>query len=1203
MRAGARALWVGTRGTGAFRIEGPVRQARTAANELSNGRVSAIAVDSADVWIGTATGLNHVRDGRTLVYDTRHGLPSVDVRALEPAAGGGVWVGTGAGVRLLRGGRLSALSGAQVLDGHDIRALAVARDGALWIGTRTGLFQWNRGVLRRFGRAEGLENGFVSALLIDRDGRLWVGTSGGGLRWLRDGRLVEPALQTPLPSADIRALHQDRAGNVWVATNDAGVALLTETWIVALGPTQGLPGEIALPIMEASDGGVWIGTYGNGLVRLGGNARRTFTMRDGLSSNHVIALAEGTRGVVWVGTREGLNRIAPDGAVRRYTTRDGLSDPAINALYRDPNGVVWVGTNAGVARIDGERLRSFRQLPLGKQSVHVMLRTDDGTLWLGSDAGLLRFDGRAFQRFTTREGLPSDAVYALHEDRDGNLWIGTSAGLALRVEQGFSIIAARQGLPASGVFTILEDDSDRFWLSSNSGLLTVARAELLAVAEGRQAQLTPRRFDDRDGMPSSEANGNFQPAGWRMRDGTLWFPTMKGVAIVDPARLAAARRPPTVVIERVLVDDTVVVRSSDAVVGPGVGHFQVDYAALAFVGGERVEFRYRLRGASDDWANARDGRIAHFGAVEPGQYVFEVQAREPGGEWGSAARTTLELRPWFYQTRTFYAAVVIAVLLLALALHRQRLRSLSVRARELAALATERERAERRYRAIFENAVDIVFTTDLDGVVTSINQKGAAVLGYGVEEIVGRKLADALPPEVAERWQRRLERARTRATTSPEPVQGSLVMKSRELVPVEVAFQLLVEDERPVGLQGIARDLTERRLLEEQVREAQKMEAVGRLAGGVAHDFNNLLTAIRGHTELLLDRPGLAPEARNDLVQIRGAAERAASLTRQLLAFGRKQMMRPRNVELNEVIRDFEKMLSRVLGEDIQLFIDLELGLRPVRVDPGQLEQVLLNLVVNARDSMATGGTLRLRTYSTLVEAPQPRGAERGLARGEYAVLEVADTGCGMDADVQARIFEPFFTTKEQGKGTGLGLSTVYGIVRQSGGQISVTSQPGAGSTFRVYLPQVDEAASAAVSSAASSTAVRGGSEVVLLAEDEPAVRDLTRRILENMGYQVLAAVNGVDALDVASRFGGRIDLLLTDIVMPQMSGTDLARRLAAIRPELRVLYMSGYSDEALAPHVNGAEIALRQKPFAPEVLALRVRQALDASSPARAPS
>jgi len=389
---------------------------------------------------------------------------------------------------------------------------------------------------------------------------------------------------------------------------------------------------------------------------------------------------------------------------------------------------------------------------------------------------------------------------------------------------------------------------------------------------------------------------------------------------------------------------------------------------------------------------------------------------------------------------------------------------------------------------------------------------------------------------------------------------------------------------RKLGAVVALNDVTERKQLEEQYRQAQKLEAIGRLAGGVAHDFNNLLSVILGYGDLCLQGDAVDDRLRERIEHIRSAAQRAVTLTRQLLTFSRKQVVELQVVDMNGLLGETTRMLQRLIGEDVRIVVRLGEELGRIQADPGQIEQIVMNLAVNARDAMPRGGTLTLETANVELEEAY---AERhpGVRAGPYVRLVVTDTGVGMSAEVMARIFEPFFTTKEQGKGTGLGLATVYGIVRQSGGNIEVESAPGRGTSFRVYLPQVD---APAPSVARQETAIAPhGIETIVVVEDEEDGRTLIVETLEHHGYKTLAAADAAEAVDVSERYEGPIHLLMTDIVLPDMSGRDLARHLTSQFPDLRVLYTSGYADEAGPTFI--------QKPFGLTALARKVREVLDA--------
>jgi len=535
------------------------------------------------------------------------------------------------------------------------------------------------------------------------------------------------------------------------------------------------------------------------------------------------------------------------------------------------------------------------------------------------------------------------------------------------------------------------------------------------------------------------------------------------------------------------------------------------------------------------------------------------------------------------------------------------------------ALAIERKRtedalrrAEERYRAFIAQSTEGIWRFEmkrplavdlpteemierffLDSYLAECNDAMAQIHGFGsAREIAGKRLAEFLVRSDP----RNVEFLRAFAESGFRLSDVESHEVDREGRPKIFLNNLIgvVEDGHLVRAWGSQRDITERRRLEDQIRQSQKVEAVGRLAGGIAHDFNNILTAILGTTQILENELGPDGRHRAEVEEIRRAAERAADLTRQLLAYSRRQVLAPRALDLNVVVAGLEPMLRRLIGEDVELATRLAPGVASVEADPGQLGQVIVNLAINARDAMPQGGKLVIETANAELDAAFVR-THAGAVPGAYVQLSVSDTGIGMDEETRSHLFEPFFTTKEIGKGTGLGLATVYGIVKQSGGYIWVDTEAGRGTTFRICLPR-----SSGVPEAATprdpATAPAGGAETILLVEDEEAVRTLTTRALTARGYTVLVAANGPDALRLAEPLAAPIHLLLTDVVMPEMSGRELTRRLTASRPGLRVLYMSGYSEEAIARHgVLDPGTAFLQKPFTPDALAWRVQEVLSA--------
>ena len=485
--------------------------------------------------------------------------------------------------------------------------------------------------------------------------------------------------------------------------------------------------------------------------------------------------------------------------------------------------------------------------------------------------------------------------------------------------------------------------------------------------------------------------------------------------------------------------------------------------------------------------------------------------------------------------------------------------------------------SEERMRQIFAHVSDALFIVDDSGTILDANPAATTLTGKALDDLRSTPLADVLPELDGED----VSVGQPRLTNS---LAGSTATRVLDIQSARFAPGVRVYT---------VRDLTKQRQLEEELTQSRKMDAIGQLAGGVAHDFNNLLTVIMSYSSLLLGDIEATDPRRQDVQEISDAAERAAALTGQLLAFSRKQVMHTRPISINAVITGVEKMLRRLIGEDIELVTSLGDSLHLVNADPGQLEQVIINLAVNARDAMPNGGKLSIATSNAEIP-PDSRRKNVGKSENGHVMLAVTDTGIGMTREIQQRVFEPFFTTKEQGKGTGLGLATVYGIVTQSGGEVHLHSQPNKGTTFRLFFPALATAAES-VPAVAETSAVPRGDETVLIVEDDAALRALAARVLEASGYKVLLARNGVEALALCAGYDGKIDLVASDVVMPEMSGRPLVEKLAETRAETKVLFMSGYTDDdVMRRGVLDGRTAFLQKPFTATQFATKVRDVLD---------
>ncbi|MBR9981063.1 MAG: PAS domain S-box protein [Desulfatitalea sp.] len=514
--------------------------------------------------------------------------------------------------------------------------------------------------------------------------------------------------------------------------------------------------------------------------------------------------------------------------------------------------------------------------------------------------------------------------------------------------------------------------------------------------------------------------------------------------------------------------------------------------------------------------------------------------------------------------------------------------------------------SERKYRLLADNTLDAIWTMDLDLLFTYVNPASLAITGYAPEAFVGTHLQDHCDPE---NFQRMAEAVAQGMIDGPQGsgviFEAVMLRKNREPFPVEIHGKVIFDAHgQPVGLQGITRDITdrlaaeqERRKLQEQLYQAQKMESVGRLAGGVAHDFNNLLSVVLGYGEMILDDLPIDHPHHDALHEIHNAANRAKVLTRQLLAFSRKQILEMQTVDINGVVTGFQKLLRRIIGEDIVLEFSLDAGPLRVRADTAQLEQVLLNLAVNARDAMVDGGTLTIETAAVALDPVYANG-KTGVRPGRYAMIAVTDTGPGMDRETLGHLFEPFFTTKSKDQGTGLGLATSYGIVKQHEGNIWAYSESGHGTTFKIYLPLTEQPVARPDDMDSPKTPVTTASlATVLVVEDDLAVRRLVCNFLGRGGYRVIESQTAVHAIQLAREHTTPIDLVLTDVIMPVMKGNEVFEAVRRHHPAARVLYMSGYTDNVIARRgILDRGVAFLQKPFSREALLAKVREVLEAA-------
>jgi signal transduction histidine kinase/ligand-binding sensor domain-containing protein/CheY-like chemotaxis protein len=693
-------LWIGTGGGGVLRMTDGKFVAFTTQNGLSSNSVLSLGEDGeGGVWIGTeGRGVNRFKDGKFTVYNSKVGLADDAVYSILASQDGSVWFGTGGGLSQLKDGSLRNFTVQQGLPNENVRAVFEDREGTLWVGTNGGgLSQFRDGKFKTFTTKDGLASNSVFSIYQDKEGSLWIGTFGGGLNRWSKGKFATYNAAAGLTRDDVWVFLQDREGSLWIGT-DGGLNQLRDSQLTAYTAAEGLSSDIALPIYEDREGSLWIGTAGKGLNRLRNDQLTAYTTKQGLSNNFVLSLSEDQAGALWVGTRHGLDRMK-DGQFTAYTTKDGLPNDIVLSLWPDRDGSLWLGTRSGLGRFkDGKFITYTAKDGLSVNYVTFIYQDREGTVWVGTGGGgLNRFKDGKFTAFTSRDGLSNDIVTAIHEDEEGTLWVGTSGGGLNRFRDGrFTTIAMKDGLYDDKIFQILEDSHHNFWMSSNRGISRVSEQQLKDFADGKIKSIQSVSYGTSEGMKSRECNGSFQPAGWKTKDGRLWFPTMKGAVLIDPSNAKAAALPPQVRVEEVVIDKRSFAPSRAIRVARGAGKLEFHYTAISLLAPKRVHFKYKLEGFDQEWVEAGTRRVAYYTNVRPGKYQFHVQASNDDEAWIEAGDTVhLVLEPRFYESYWFYFLCAMAAVGAALAwLRANAKRTAKLQAAKEAAEAANRSKSE-----------------------------------------------------------------------------------------------------------------------------------------------------------------------------------------------------------------------------------------------------------------------------------------------------------------------------------------------------------------------------------------------------------------------------------------------------------------------------------------------------------------------------
>jgi ligand-binding sensor domain-containing protein/signal transduction histidine kinase len=707
----------------------------TTKDGLSSDNVWSVYEDRVgNLWVATVNGLNRYRDGKFITYTTREGLSNDNIETILEDRDGTLWIGTADGLNRFKDGAVTIYSKPQGLASTAIKTLFLDREGRLWIGTAEGLSLFVDGEFTSYTTREGLAHQSINVITQDRSGQIWVGTPGGLNRW-RDGNFVAYTTQQGLPGNRIGLIQEDREGGLWIGTSN-GLARYRDEKFTIYSEREGLSSNLILSFFEDREGNLWIGTETGGLNLLRGRKFSTFTTREGLSANLVRAIYEDRSGTLWVGTQEGgANRLkdgqwtvlttkdglagndvqaicddregnlwlgTPEGLTRlrqgsatTYTIRDGLSDSHVRSLYEDRAGALWIGTRRGLTQLKDGKFTVYTALDgLANDFVGALHEGRDGSLWIGTLSGLSRFKDGEFTNYTMAAGLSSEVVISLYEDAEGGLWVGTLGGGLNRLKDSqFSHYTVKDGLPDDVIYQILEDGDGYLWMSSNKGIIRVRRQELIDRFSGAQKPVNLFVFGTADGMETREGSGGGHPAGWKTRDGKLWFATIKGVAMIDPHHLKLNQEPPPVAIEQVIVDDEIFGSGSAVELSPGKSRFEFYYTGLSFTAPQKVAFKYKLEGFDPDWIDAGTSRVIRYTNIPSGRYRFRVLASNNDGVWNqTGASFDFYLKPHFYRTYWFYSLCLISLGLGIWGWYRLRVRRME---REFSAVLAERTRIAR----------------------------------------------------------------------------------------------------------------------------------------------------------------------------------------------------------------------------------------------------------------------------------------------------------------------------------------------------------------------------------------------------------------------------------------------------------------------------------------------------------------------------
>jgi ligand-binding sensor domain-containing protein/signal transduction histidine kinase/CheY-like chemotaxis protein len=1074
-------LWIGTYGGGLVHLNSKDGKftAYTKKHGLSDDYIGCTyEAHDGGLWIGTENGLNYMKNGTFTTYTTNQGLAYPRVWSVCEDREGNLWIGTyGGGLNRFKNGKFTTYSTktGEGLSADHVLSIYEDREGRLWFGTYSGLNRFKDGRFVSYTTKQGLSNDVVTSIYEDGEGILWIGTNGGGLNRLdlRDGQFNFTRYTTKqgLSYDIVDSIYEDREGSLWIGTDGGGLNRLKDGKFSNFTEMQGLSDDMVNSIYEDRQGSLWIGTYGGGLNRFKDEKFTTYTKKHGLASNFIWVIYEDRQGNLWLGTSgNGLNRFK-DGKFTAYTTDEGLSNDFVWAVCEDQKGSLWIGTDHGLNcmdrrdSIDGKFTITVYTTKHGLSGNYIVTILEDreGNLWIGTDGGglnrLNRPDSIAgtftFTPYTTEHGLSDDTVCAIYEDREGDLWLGTYGGLNRMKDGKFKSVTVNDGLFDDTVFQIHEDDRANLWMSCNKGIFRVSKKELNDFFDGKRSRVNCVSYNENDGMKSRECNGGYQSAGCKSRDGKLWFPTIKGMVMIDPDHIKINRQPPPVKIEKIVGDNINIdllhsyfAAGEKMVLSPGTEQFEIHYTGLSFLVPGKVRFKCKLEGFDKDWREVGTRRTAYYTKIPPGHYTFRVKACNNDGVWNETGTSiSFYLEPYFYQTWWFYMLCALGAVFLAVGIYRLRVNQLTRHKMELERMVVER-------------------TTDLERKTNQLEQ-----------EITERKRAE------------------------------------------EEAEQARVAAE-----------------------EANR--AKSEFLANISHELRTPLNAVIGFSELLSSM-AIDQKQRNYTHSIRTAGKSLLTLINDILDLSKIEsgMMEIKYTPVNPsmIFNEIEHIFHEKLAlKNLAYITDIDENLPALlTLDETRLRQILLNLVGNAVKFTAHGH----------IKLSAKKGNETDQPDLINLIISVEDTGIGVPPEEQALIFQPFKQQSGQSirkyGGTGLGLSICKRLTEMMKGRISVESQPGKGSCFKLVLENVTIPSTGAVTGLDESfnlDTISFEAARVLVVDDVESNRAMLQEMLPRVNLEVLTAENGQEALRIAGEY--LPDIIIMDIVMPVMDGYEAANTL-----------------------------------------------------------